>query len=121
MRVEHPMKRFLLLGSAAILTLFLATCAPREDPATPKTTEKTDAQPPATETPATPSSLEARISAALENVRHRDLLTTHGFWTIFHGILGMGPGTTLFDPETGQRVNAVEQICRGAPIRGLEF
>jgi hypothetical protein len=115
------MKRLLLLGIAAGLTLFLATCAPREDPAPPRTPDTAQAESAVNKTLVVPSGLEARISAALENVHRRDLLTTHGFWTIFHGILGQGLDTTLLDPETGQRVKAIEQICRGAPIRGLEF
>jgi hypothetical protein len=115
------MKRLLLLGSAAGLTLLLATCAPHEDPATPRSPDTAKAEPVANKTPSAPSGPEARITAALDNVRHRDLLTTHGFWTIFHGILGQGLDTTLLDPETGQRVKAIDQICKGAPIRGLEF
>jgi hypothetical protein len=63
-----------------------------------------------------------RIEAAVENVRKRDLLMSNGFWTIFHGILGLGPQTvTLLNPDTGQRVNAVEHICAGGELRGLAF
>jgi hypothetical protein len=62
-----------------------------------------------------------RIEAAIQNVRHRDLLTTNGFWTIFHGILGLGPSVTLRNPDTGQRVNALDYICNGGELRGLKF
>jgi hypothetical protein len=62
-----------------------------------------------------------RVEAALRQVRQRDLLTTHGFWTVFHGILGMGPDTTLLDPLTGRRVNALDYIGAGGAVRGLEF
>jgi hypothetical protein len=66
--------------------------------------------------------LKDRIDAALENVRRRDVLTTHSFWTVFHAILGMGlEQTTLLDQETNQRFNAIEYICKGAPIRGMVF
>jgi hypothetical protein len=114
------MKRFLLFGNVALLTLLAATCAPQEP--TPPAGDSAGPGPEAVEAPAdAPTSLEERIEVALKNVRSRDLLTTHGFWTIFHGILGQGPGTTLLDVETGRRVNALDEICRGAPIRGLEF
>ncbi len=62
-----------------------------------------------------------RIDAALEHVRQRDLLTTHGFWTVFHGILGQGLSTTLTNPETNERVNAIDYICQGGPVRGMVF
>src|SRR5262249_7034180 len=71
--------------------------------------------------PDLPKGLEPRVAAALKNVHSRDLLTTHGFWIIFHGILGMGPDATLLDAKTGQRVNALDAICRGELIRGLDF
>src|SRR5262249_6083317 len=59
--------------------------------------------------------------AALEDVHNRDLRTDNGFWTIFHGILGMGPATTLYDPATKQRVNALDEICKGRDLTGLQF
>jgi hypothetical protein len=62
-----------------------------------------------------------RIEAAIRNVRERELTTTNGFWTVFHGILGLGPGLTLTDARTGERVNAVEHICRGGELRGLRL
>ncbi|MBI3823244.1 MAG: hypothetical protein HY289_11275, partial [Planctomycetes bacterium] len=72
-----------------------------------------------------PESLDAlrpRLEAALQQVRDRDLLTSHGFWTVFHGILGMGPEkATLKDPKTKERHNAIEYICQGKELRGLKF
>jgi hypothetical protein len=66
--------------------------------------------------------LQARIESALQQVRDRDLHTTNSFWTIFHGILGVGPETaTLLDPLTNQRTNAIKYIRDGGEIRGLEF
>jgi hypothetical protein len=64
-----------------------------------------------------------RIEAALASVRQRDLLTTNSFWTIFHGILGMGPDTMLKNPETGKRHNALDYIFSetGGQVRGLSF
>ena len=68
-----------------------------------------------------PSGLRSRIESAVENVRQRHLLTTHSFWTVFHGILGLGPGVKLLDPMTGTKVNAVNYICNGGELAGLRF
>jgi hypothetical protein len=65
--------------------------------------------------------LRNRIEAAIKNVRDSDLLTKHGFWTVFHGILGLGPKTELLDPATNKRVNAIDYICQGGTVRGMEF
>lgn len=68
-----------------------------------------------------PEGLRRRLEAALTNVRQRQLLNTNAFWTIFHGILGMGPGTTLKDPVNGQVFNALDHITSGGELRGLRF
>jgi hypothetical protein len=68
-----------------------------------------------------PGTLRERIEAAVDQVRQRELRTDHSFWTIFHGILGLGPSLTLRDPASRSPVNALEYICNGHPIRGLEF
>jgi hypothetical protein len=68
-----------------------------------------------------PAGLKERIEAALGHVQQRDVLTTNSFWTIFHAILGTGPEATLLDPQTTQRVNALDYICNGGTVRGLEF
>jgi hypothetical protein len=69
-----------------------------------------------------PEQLKERIDVTLEHVRRRDLLTDHSFWTIFHGILGMGPEDAfLVDTRTGKRMKAIDYICDGGQIRGLEF
>ena len=63
-----------------------------------------------------------RIDAVLKHIRQRDLLTDHGFWTIFHGILGMGPDDAiLLDTTTNKRVKAIDYLASGARVRGLEF
>jgi hypothetical protein len=62
-----------------------------------------------------------RVEAAIRHVRERDLLTTNGFWTVFHGILGLGPATTLKDPDTGKKINALDFIRNGGEVRGLQF
>src|SRR5262245_16918109 len=124
---------------SAFLGIFLVSsmlglgCLPGADERT-STAQKSPPTPPAdvqpSPSPAQPASpakeidpLRQRIEAALTSVHSRDLLTTNSFWTVFHGILGMGPKTTLKDPETGKRYNAVDYVFSeaGATIRGLQF
>ncbi len=114
---------FLLGVAVAVLAV---TCAP-VDPSAPKESpapERVENVPveklPHLPTPL-PEGPRTRIEAAVRNVRQRDLLITNAFWTIFHGILGMGPGTTLRNPDTGERVNAINYICNGGELRGLFF
>jgi hypothetical protein len=112
----------LLLTSA--LALFCATCAPT-DPATDSATSLTTKGSDTSTAPAVPApkpdKVKDRIEAAIEQCRKRELLTTNGFWTVFHGILGMGPSLTLTDQEKGVKVNALDYICDGGEIRGLKF
>jgi hypothetical protein len=97
------------------------SCAPRDDSVSDDgPAPESSAQAKGDKLPI-PDSLLPRINSALQNVESRDLLTTHGFWTVFHGILGLGPDVTLRDPQTGVHVNALERICTGEGIRGLEF
>src|SRR5262249_32082930 len=112
---------------AFISSIFLAAgaigpgCAPHGEPPHPAQSSgiKIDANPAPVPVP---SSLKERIDAALKNVHSRDLLTTHAFWTVFHGILGMGlEQTKLVDPLTEQRFNAIDYVCNGGKIRGMKF
>ncbi len=125
------MKRFLhtaALGMAALAS----SCAP--------TAQQADLDDKATEQPAKPlpppsnaiaikimpkevTGPRARIEAAIANVRQRELMTTNGFWTVFHGILGLGPGVMLTtpDPDHPQRVNAIDYIASGGELRGLRI
>ena len=68
-----------------------------------------------------PDSLQERLEAAIKQVQQRELLTTNAFWTVFHGILGLGPEVELLNPETGKRVKALDYICAGGEIPGLTF
>src|SRR5438105_11956977 len=99
------MKRTLIPLLAAGFLVLAAGCPPR-DPNPPPPDDpgngKSDVEPP----PVLPQSLQIRIDEAIKNVRSRDLLTTHAFWTIFHGILGLGPDVDLVDPLNQKRVNA---------------
>jgi hypothetical protein len=65
--------------------------------------------------------LKARLEAAIEQVRSRDLHANYGFWTVFHGILGLGPSVTLLDDSTGKRVNALDYLAGGGYVPGLRF
>jgi hypothetical protein len=117
---------------AAVGALVWAGCAPTGSPPTGPTAgpqERADEAPdgaPAGAVTAAPALLgrtvEERVRAAVLNVRGRQLLTTNGFWTVFHGILGLGPATvTLADPQTGRTVNAVDYLRGGGELRGLQF
>lgn len=117
MRSRMPLLTAALLGFAGL------TCAPTA-PVTkspPSVEPAADKKPSETTISADSANLRKRIDAVLKDVNDRDLLTTHAFWTIFHGVLGMGPDTQLLDPQTGKRVAAIDQIASGKGIRGLEF
>jgi len=117
----------LLMG---VLGAFFAACAPVTPPPEDKT-DKTDEEAPTPvlhlpevlHTPrddkVTPA--QARVRAAIDAVRRRELLMTHGFWTVFHGILGLGPSLQLRNDMTGERVNAMDYIFAGGEMRGLGF
>jgi hypothetical protein len=109
-----------------VVSILASSCAPVDAPPTSSSDldgagkTVTANKPTALDDPK-PTGLQQRIELAIDQVRKRDLLTTHGFWTIFHGILGLGPSLTLKIPDNGWKVNAVEFICSGAPVRGMEF
>lgn len=115
----------LVLVGASLLAFVAITCAPTEPDskqASGSASSPIPAPKPVAVTPSEPpKALQARIDAAIENVRQRDLLTTNGFWTIFHGILGLGPSVALHDPATHKPVNALDYICNGGELRGLQF
>jgi hypothetical protein len=103
-----------------------ASCAPVDSPSAEDTTsskpvESAIALKPADVADVKPTGLQERIDLAIDQVRQRELLTTYGFWSVFHGIVGLGPSLTLKVPETGWKVNALDFICGGAPVRGMEF
>src|SRR5262249_2929788 len=62
-----------------------------------------------------------RIEAAVRNVRHRRRRRTNGFWTVFHGVLGVGPGLELLSPGLDVRVNALDCLCTDGRLRGQRF
>jgi hypothetical protein len=120
----------LVLGTAAAAVA--VSCAPVD----PTTSEEgkggqatAHAPPPPLDTPRSqgsstaspPDALKTRIDAAIDQVRRRDLRTDNGFWTVFHGILGLGPSVELVNPITGKRVNALDYIAGGGKLPGLRF
>ena len=115
-----------LLWLAGCILLTLAGCAPVDHPPA-KDDEKSSDVPsvPAEPLPLVPKPLPPgpryRIEAAVQNVRERDLLTTNGFWTVFHGILGLGPSVKLVNPQTREKFNALDYICNGGKLEGLRF
>jgi hypothetical protein len=118
-------KKWACLVTAAV-ALGSAPCAPVPQPASSEAPAHDHADDSTVERlpmppPSQPKGLKERLEMAVEHVRSRDLLTTNGFWTVFHGLLGLGPSTTLLDPETHQRVNALDYICSGGELRGLRF
>jgi hypothetical protein len=77
--------------------------------------------PPVPPTAAPSDAVKQRIDLAIGQVRARQLRTDNGFWTVFHGILGLGPSVTLEDPLTGRKVNALDYIASGGKVPGLHF
>lgn len=65
--------------------------------------------------------LKSRVRQAIDQIRRRELQTNYAFWTVFHGILGLGPTLELTEAETGRRVNALDHICAGRDLRGMDF
>src|SRR5262245_23722136 len=115
--------RFKVCSFLAI-ALAIASCAPH-DPSGNKgrdqgaPTDKVVDPPKQVELPA---ALRDRVDAALDNVRNRDLLPEHGFWTFFHAILGVGPEHAQFrNTKTGKRMKALDYICDGGEVRGMVF
>jgi hypothetical protein len=112
----------LLLALMAFLVLGLS-CAPRDETPPPETTPLGPSKAGVDSTPPidVPDALRPRIDTALDNVRRRDMRIDFPFWSVFHGILGLGPDFMLLDDKTGKRVNALDYVCGGGDIRGLEF
>jgi hypothetical protein len=129
--------RLCLLGSLSPCLLVCASCAPVDSIDEKK--ESTDTGTPSVEERvalASPPSalrggssviagddtvLKGRIETVIDQVRQRELLLNNGFWTVFHGILGLGPSVKLKHPLLGIQVNAVDYICSGGELRGLRF
>jgi len=113
-----------LFWLAASAALACASCAPVEDPTSSHsvTSPAADKETAVEKMPQeAPRGLKERVEAAIRQVRERDLLVTHSFWTVFHGILGTGLDAQLYDPDADKRFNAVDYIRKGGTIRGMQF
>jgi hypothetical protein len=111
-----------ILRVMLLLALFGLSCAPpRDDSPAPEGTPEHPEEPVKKPVVNIPSSILPRLNLAIDNVANRQLRTTSAFWTVFHGILGLGPEITLLDEETGKQIKAIDQISTGIGIRGLVF
>lgn len=122
------MKNFVGLLLGAVMATAFTSCAPVEAPSPQERNTSAGPDTPADAPMPAPRPLEAprgglqdRIELAIEQVRERQLLTTNGFWTVLHAILGLGPSVTMHDPQTGRQVNALQYICDGGDVRGMQF
>jgi hypothetical protein len=118
--------KLLLLAGCAITTIFCVACAPADKPTSEKKLAPISSDSAVMErlpAPAAeiPSGLKQRIVAAIEQVEQREVQISNGFWTVSHGILGVGPKLSLYNPETKSRVNAIDYICNGGTVRGMRF
>jgi hypothetical protein len=114
-------KTGLWLGAVAVTAALCASCAPEAPPLPQKGKDPTDVK---IGLPATlPTGLEGRIKTAIDLVREYKVRPSDGFWTVFHAILGLGPKTVelVVDDKTGERMNALDYLCAGREMRGLEF
>ena len=69
--------------------------------------------------------LKARIDAAVEHIRKREIYTSYGFWTVLHAILGLGPDNAYLvdqtDSKSGNNIKAFDYIREGRDMIGLKF
>src|SRR5437868_3351509 len=97
----NRLKKLCILLPGLAVAFVGITCAPVDPPGAEEATVSTPAVAPTSAKEALPppmvpqSGLRDRVRLAIDQVRKRDLLTTNGFWTVFHGILGLGPSVTL--------------------------
>lgn len=116
------MIRHLGFGLFVTLVVLGLSCAPQDETHVPPRRTNIDKDSGVNAVlPFENASLKDRLAAALQHVHDRDLLSTHAFWTIFHGVLGMGLETELIDPETRKKIKFTEAIRVGEKIRGMEF
>lgn len=111
------------LGICFSVTLAFAglSCAPQDDGPRPGRIGGGKDPGPSPLVPLTNAPLKERLATALQHVHERDLTTTHAFWTIFHGVLGMGLETELVDADTRKKIKFTDAIRIGEKIRGMEF
>ena len=126
-----PPRHLLVWPSLAALFLLSVGCSTSPIPAPAEVAKNDGSTPAATavpekpKEPVTPDLVRQRLELAIEHVRSRELQTTNSFWTVFHGMLGLGPNTPLVDPKSGARVPALKYVFGGqfpyGEIRGARF
>ena len=103
-----------LLRSGLLIGLLLSACAPIGEPLSSVPAN-------ATSHGSLPNALRQRIDAAIDQVERREVQTSHGFWTVFHALLGVGSDLKLVDPTNGKEVSAIDHISGGGELRGMRF
>jgi hypothetical protein len=116
---------------AVALTVNLLGCAPSTAPSPAAVTAASASPEPAVPSEPVerkalaPDILRQRLELAIEHVRSRQLQTTNSFWTVFHGILGLGPNVEIVDTNTQAKTRALTYIFSGdkrfGEIRGARF
>lgn len=104
---------FVICIGLGIVSLACTGCPPGP----PVVTEPTI---PVPNTP-TRNPLKERMLEAINLIKGRQLEPSHGFWTVFHGILGLGPEIPLYDPKAKKTVKALDYIRLGGDMPGLRF
>jgi hypothetical protein len=108
--------RLVVLALTA-LAVACTGCPPA--PVVPSPTLTTPVKP--TTTVSVKDPMQSRTDAAIQLVVRRELGPEHGFWTVFHGILGLGPDVMLVDRKNNRRVKALDYIREGGQLEGLQF
>lgn len=109
-----------LVSVLALASVFAMSCAPVAVPPSPteQGPKPIDTEPIKGEVQ---DIVKKRVEMAIEQVRNRELTTSNGFWTVFHGILGLGPTVPLRNQDTGDKIGALDYIGNGGRLRGLQF
>jgi len=117
--------KLLVLAEAVVIGFCCTACAPVDEPKFASPTPRVSPNDAVERLPAPPSGmpdgLATRIHAAIDHVAQRDVQVNNGFWTVTHGILGVGLDLMLYDPASNDRVNAFDYIRHGGQIRAMRF
>ncbi len=111
-------KAAIWLGAIGLVAGLCASCAPEPPPLQSK--EKPGDAPVAV---LKATGLQGRIEETLKLIRSYEVRPAHGFWTVFHLILGLGPKAAELIDDKNQRINALDYVCsaQASTMRGLAF
>jgi hypothetical protein len=119
---------FVAVVGLVVISACSKPAEPTVDPSSSSLTPTSEAvanDPASPRKPLPPDVLRQRLELAIEHVRSRQLQTTNSFWTVFHGILGLGPNVEIIDPNTQVKTRALSYIFGGdhplGEIRGARF